>query len=72
MMRDFINAATNGGGVATVAGAASGQLVIGIVGLVFMIGFGFFGAWLRWKDSKALRAAIDGGDIKEAVRIRSK
>lgn len=72
MMRDFINAATTGSGTATIAGAASGQLIIGIIGLVFMIGFGVFGAYLRLKDSRALRAAIDEGDLNTAIKIRSK
>ncbi|QZE50386.1 holin, partial [Klebsiella phage vB_KpnS-VAC9] len=31
-----------------------------------------FGAWLRWRDSKALREALEAGDIKTAVKIRSK
>lgn len=71
-MRDFINAVQNSGGAAAIAGAASGQLIIGVVGLVFMIGFGMFGAWLRWRDSKSLRLALERGDLTEAVRIRSK
>lgn len=72
MMRDFVNATTMTSGGATLAGAASGQLVIGILGLVFMILFGVFGAWLRLKDSRALRRALEAGDIKTAVQIRSK
>lgn len=72
MMRDFINAATMTSGGATISGAASGQLFIGVAGLFFMIVFGVFGAWLRLKDSKALRRALEDGDIKAAIQIRSK
>jgi hypothetical protein len=72
MMRDFVNATTMTSGGVTLTGAASGQLVIGILGLVFMILFGVFGAWLRLKDSRALRRALEVGDIKTAMQIRSK
>lgn len=72
MIKDFINAATTGGGGATVYGAASGQLIVGIIGLVFMIGFGAFGAWLRWRDSKALHDALAENDFTTALKIRSK
>nr|DAG79244.1 MAG TPA: hypothetical protein [Bacteriophage sp.]DAM11488.1 MAG TPA: hypothetical protein [Caudoviricetes sp.] len=37
-----------------------------------MAAFGIWGAYLRWKDSKALREALDRDDIKEAIRIRGK
>ena len=71
-MREFINAATNGSGGVTLAGSATGQLIIAAIGLFFMIRFGSFGAWLRGRDSKALRDALEAGDIKTAVKIRSK
>lgn len=71
-MREFINAATNGSGGVTLAGSATGQLIIAAIGLFFMILFGSFGACLRWRDSKALREALEAGDIKTAVKIRSK
>lgn len=71
-MREFINAAANGSGGVTLAGSATGQLIIAILGLFFMIIFGSFGAWLRWRDSKALRDALEAGDIKTAMKIGSK
>ena len=71
-MREFISAATNGSGGVTLAGSATGQLIIAAIGLFFMILFGSFGAGLRWRDSKALRDALEAGDIKTAVKIRSK
>lgn len=72
MMRDFANAVTMGGGTATVVGAASGQLIIGAIGLVFMIGFGLWSSYLRLKDSRALRKALENQDLNSALKIRSK
>ena len=71
-MREFLNAATTSTGGASLAGAATGQITIAVAGLVLMAAFGFWGAYLRWKDSKALREAVDRDDIKEAIRIRGK
>ena len=71
-MREFLNAATTSTGGASLAGAATGQITIAVAGLVLMAVFGFWGAYLRWKDSKALREALDRHDIKEAIRIRGK
>ncbi|WWD12636.1 holin [Escherichia phage BubbaBully] len=71
-MREFLNAATTGTGGASLTGAATGQMTIAVAGLILMAAFGFWGAYLRWKDSKALREALDREDIKEAIRIRGK
>lgn len=71
-MREFLNAATTGTGGASLTGAATGQITIAVSSLVLMAAFGFWGAYLRWKDSKALREALDREDIKEAIRIRGK
>jgi hypothetical protein len=71
-MREFLNAATTGTGGASLTGAATGQITIAVAGLILMAAFGFWGAYLRWKDSKALREALDREDIKEAIRIRGK
>lgn len=70
-MREFVNAATMGTGGSSLTGAATGQMAIALTGLVFMIGFGLWGAYLRWKDSKALREALEREDFKEAMKIRS-
>ncbi|UVT30678.1 putative holin [Klebsiella phage vB_KshKPC-M] len=51
-------------------GICNRAIIIAAIGLFFMILFGSFGAWLRWRDSKALRA-LEAGDIKTAVKIRS-
>ena len=71
-MKEFVNAATSATGGSSVAGAATGQITIAIASLVLMAAFGFWGAYLRWKDSKALREALDNGDIERAIRLRSK
>lgn len=71
-MREFVNAATTGAGGSSLTGAATGQLTIALFSLALMAAFGFWGAYLRWKDSKALREALDRDDIKEAIRIRGK
>jgi len=71
-MRDFINSIAGTGGGVTLGGAAAGQLIIAGIGLIIMTAFGAWGAYLRWKDSKALHDALSKGDISEAVRIRSK
>lgn len=71
-MREVIHTVTSWSGGVTLTGAATGQLMIAAIGLVFMIGFGAFGSWLRYRDSKALRAALDSGDLATAMKIRSK
>lgn len=71
-MKEFINAATAGTGGSSITGAATGQMTIAVAGFVLMAAFGLWGAYLRWKDSKALREALDREDIKEAIRIRGK
>lgn len=71
-MRDFINAVSSGSGGSAIAGSATGQMTIAIVSALFMIGFGAWGAYLRWKDSKAFQEALDRGDMKEAIKIRGR
>lgn len=71
-MKEFINAATAGTGGSSITGAATGQMTIAIASFVLMAAFGLWGAYLRWKDSKALREALDKGDIQEAIKIRGK
>lgn len=71
-MRDVINAATALSGGSSLTGAATGQLVVAVIGLIFLIGFGLFGAWLKWKDSKAIRRALESGDLQTALKLRAK
>ena len=78
-MREFFNAATTGSGGAPITGAATGQITIAVISLCFMVGFGLWGAYLRWKDSKALhadskaiRGALNRGDFQKALEIRGK
>ena len=71
-MKDFINAATMGTGGSSLTSAATGQMTVAVISVVLMAAFGLCGAYLRWKDSKALREALDRDDIKEAIRIRGK
>lgn len=71
-MRDFFNAATAGSGGASMTGAATGQITIAVVSALFMIAFGAWGAYLRWKDSKAFHEALYSGDLETAMRLRGK
>ena len=71
-MKDFINAATMGTGGSSLTSAATGQMTVAVIRVVLMAAFGLWGAYLRWRDSKALREALDRDDIKEAIRIRGK
>lgn len=71
-MRDFINAATSGSGGSALAGSATGQITIALVSALFMIGFGAWGAYLRWKDSKAFQEALDRGDFQEVMKIKGR
>lgn len=71
-MKDFINAATMGTGGSSLTSAATGQMTVAVISLLLMTAFGIWGAYLRWKDSKALREALDRDDVKEAIRIRGK
>lgn len=71
-MKDFVNAATSATGGSSIAGAATGQITIAIISACFMIGFGAWGAYLRWRDSKAFQAALDNGDFERAIKIRGK
>ncbi|QCW18500.1 holin [Changchunvirus paulsarasin] len=71
-MKEFINAATMGTGGSSLTSAATGQITIAVASLVLMAAFGLWGAYLRWKDSKAFQEALDRGDIQEAIKIRGK
>lgn len=71
-MKDFLNVATSGTGGASITGAVTGQTTIAIASFVLMAAFGMWGAYLRWRDSKALREALECGDIKKAIEIRGK
>ncbi|QHJ81037.1 MAG: hypothetical protein [Bacteriophage sp.] len=78
-MKDVINSLTMGSGGGAITGAATGQIMIAGISLFFMIAFGFWGGYLSYRnsktiqeDSKAIRAALERGDIVEAVSRRSK
>lgn len=71
-MREFINAATNASGGGAAISAATGQLYIAGVTLIFFIGFGVWSSWLKWRDSKAIREALEAGDIKTALKRHAK
>ena len=71
-MREVINAATASTGGAAVTGAATGQMTIAIISLIALIIFGAWGAYWEYKDSKDIRRAIESGDLKTAIKIRSK
>lgn len=69
-MKEFINAATAGTGGSALTSAATSQITIAVISMAFMIAFGAWGAYLRWRDSKALREALDSGDFQKAIEIR--
>lgn len=71
-MKEFLTAATAGSGGSTLTGAATGQITIAVISLCLMAAFGLWGAYLRWKDSRALHEALEKNDIKKAYEIRSK
>ncbi|QDH94272.1 putative holin [Escherichia phage vB_EcoS_PHB17] len=71
-MKEFVNAATMGTGGSSLTGAATGQITVAVISLVLMAAFGLWGAYLRWKDSKAFQEALDRGDIQKAIEIRGK
>lgn len=71
-MKDFVNAAMSGSGGAAITSAATGQLVIAALTFVSFIAFGVWGAYWKYKDSRAIREAIEAGDLKTAIEIRNK
>lgn len=71
-MKEFYNAATLSGSGMAMGGGLSDNTIIGIAGLAIAVVFGVIATWLRWKDSQALRRALDSGDIRKAINIRSK
>ncbi|AKJ74052.1 holin [Salmonella phage 36] len=71
-MREFLNMATYSTGGSAFAGAATGQVILGLLTFIFFLLFGFWGAWLKWRDSKAIRNALDSGDLKTALKLRNK
>lgn len=71
-VREVINAATASTGGAAVTGAATGQMTIAIISLIALIIFGAWGAYWKYKDSQAIRRALESGDLKTAIKIRSK
>lgn len=71
-MREVINAITSGAGGATLTGVATGQLAIAVATFLFFVGFGAWGAYWKYQDSKAIRQAIDAGDLHTALKIRGK
>lgn len=71
-MKEFMNQVTFSTGGGMMVGAFSGEFIIALIGLICMIAFGSFGAWLKYRDSKALREALEAGDIKTALKLRGK
>lgn len=69
-MRDFINAATNGTGGASLVGFTTGQGTLAVATFICMVIFGVWGAYIRWKDSRAFNEALKNGDLKRALELR--
>lgn len=71
-MREFLTAATGTTAGTSITSAATGQLTVAIISMIFMIMFGAIGLWLKWRDSKAIREALESGDLQTALKVRSK
>lgn len=71
-MREFINAVTSATGGASITGAATGQLVIAGATFVLFVAFGMWGAYWKYQDSKAIRAALSSGDLEKAIHLNGK
>lgn len=71
-MKVFLDSATGATGGVSVTSAFTDQTTIAIASFVLMAAFGAWGAYLRWRDSKAFHEALDKGDIKRAIEIRGK
>lgn len=71
-MKEVINTLTAASGGASLSGAASGQLIIGGIGLFFMFIFGVWGAIMSYRSNKLIKQALQNGDIASAIRIKAK
>lgn len=71
-MRGFLDMTTGTSGGASLAGLATGQFVLAVLTFICFVIFGAWGAYIRWKDSRAFHDALNRGDFKEALSIRDK
>ena len=69
-MKDFLNAATYSAGGSAFAGAATGQLYIAVATFIFFVCFGAWGAYWKFRDSQAIKQALNDGDLEKALKIR--
>ena len=71
-MKEVLNTVTAGTGGASFAGAATGQLAIAGATFILFVCFGLWGAYWKYQDSKAIRQALDSGDLPTALKLRGK
>lgn len=71
-MKEVLSVITAGTGGASFTGAATGQLAIAGATFILFVIFGLWGAYWKYQDSKAIRQAIDSGDLKTALKLRGK
>lgn len=71
-MREVINTVTASSGGGTFAAAATGQFAIAVATFILFVAFGAWGAYWKYRDSKAIREALDDGDLPKALKIRGK
>lgn len=70
-MKEFINAATATTGGASFTSAATGQLYLAAATFAFFLAFGLWGGYWKYKDSKAIRRALETGDLRSALDIHA-
>lgn len=71
-MRGFLDMTTGTSGGASLAGLATGQFFLAVLTFIFFVAFGVWGAYIRWRDSKAFHEALKRGDFEKALNIRDK
>lgn len=72
IMKEFLTAATSSTGGASLVGAATGQLYIAGATFICFLLFGVWGAYWKYRDSKAIQEALNDGDLNKALRIRGR
>lgn len=53
-------------------GAATGQLYIAGATFICFLLFGAWGAYWKYRDSKAIQEALNDGDLNKALKIRGR
>lgn len=72
IMKEFLTAATSSTGGASLVGVATGQLYIAGATFICFLLFGAWGAYWKYRDSKAIQEALNDGDLNKALKIRGR